>query len=77
MNAPQLVILIFIFSCAIGAGHNGLELAGHLKALRTSSLLIDKEARLGFMLRYTGIARLYIYIPYFIYLHSLVTSRTF
>jgi hypothetical protein len=47
MNAPQLVILIFIFSCAVGAGHNGLELTGHLKVLETSSLLIDKEARVG------------------------------
>jgi len=47
MNAPQLVILIFIFSCAVSAGHNGLELAGRLKALKTSSLLIDKEARVG------------------------------
>jgi len=31
----------------IGAGHDGLELAGRLKALGTSSLLIGKEARLG------------------------------
>jgi hypothetical protein len=47
MNAPQLVILIFIFSCTVGAGHNGLDLGGSLKALGPSSLLIDKEARLG------------------------------
>jgi len=38
---------MFIFSRAVGAGHNGLGLAACLKVLRTSSLLIDKEARLG------------------------------
>jgi len=47
MNTPQLVILIFIFSCAVGVGHNGSRARWSSKVLRTFLLLIDKEARLG------------------------------
>jgi hypothetical protein len=44
--ALKYVVLIYQ---TVGAGHNGLELAARLKALGTSSLLIDKESRLGGM----------------------------
>jgi hypothetical protein len=41
-----VLLIVILISCAVGVGHNGLELAAHLKVLGTSSLQIIKEDRL-------------------------------
>ena len=46
-QTAALVKLAVLICLTVGAGHNGLEIAARLKALGSSSLLIDKEARLG------------------------------